>query len=296
MQLASALQPEAVAINAWGAVLQGHVFAPDAGPPRIAIVLHPATGVPQSYYAKFAQWLAVGHQAAVLTYDYRDMGASARGPMKAARASMADWGVLDQSAALDALCGRFPDVPVWVVGHSLGGMYVPWHDKAGRIERIIAVASGPAYFMRHPLLYLPLVFWFWFIAGPVLTTLFGYLPGKRAGLGADIPAAAFWQWRRWCLSRDFNRMDWGKDLPVPDLTRIKSEVRLVGISDDKMIPPVSVKMLAAYYPAARVSYREITPASIGGRGIGHLRVFSERCKAAWPVIMGTDAARSRQAA
>ncbi|MDJ0943949.1 MAG: alpha/beta fold hydrolase [Kiloniellales bacterium] len=273
-----------VSIPGAEAVLEGRLFGPGAEP-RVAVVLHAATGVTQAYYAKFAAWLAESRQAAVLTYDYRDLGASARGPVKASRATMADWGVHDQSAALDFLCARYPALPIWVVGHSLGGLCVPWHARAKRVARVIAVAAGPAHFLRHPLSFLPMVFWFWFLGGPVLAKLCGYLPGRVAGVGTDLPAGVYWQWRRWCTSRRFSRPDWGKAMPEPDLTSVTAELSLVAITDDVMITPATVGRLAEFYPAARTSYREITPQSIGVREIGHLRVFSEACRAAWPMLV-----------
>ena len=279
---------EPVSTRGADAVLTGRLFGPSDAAPRRAVVVHAATGVSQAYYAKFAAWLAASRQAAVLTYDYRDFGASARGPVKESRASMSDWGVHDQSAALDFLCARYPELPVWVVGHSLGGLCVPWHAQAQRVERVIAVAAGPAYVTRHPPRFLPMVLWFWFLGGPLLTALCGYLPGRVAGVGTDLPAGVYWQWRRWCTSRLFSRPDWGKAMPEPDLASVTAELCLVAISDDAMITPATVGRLADFYPAARTCYREITPQSIGVREIGHLRVFSEACKAAWPLLIGAE--------
>ncbi|MEI8147293.1 MAG: alpha/beta fold hydrolase [Alphaproteobacteria bacterium] len=273
-----------IEIKASGAKLVGRLYEP-SGAPRAAVVLHAATGVPQSYYAKFASWLATTEQVTVMTYDYRDFGESAVCSVRLSGASMVDWGVKDQSAALDALCERFPSLPIWVVGHSLGGMYLPFHTGADRVARVIAVAAGPAYWAKHPLSYMPQVILFWFLLGPIATWILGYLPGKRLGLGADLPAQVYWQWRRWCLSPAFNRADWGKALPNPDLKSVKADVTLVGIGDDVMIPPYFVRALANYYPAARIDYREIAPKDIGSSAIGHLRLFTERCRAAWPVIM-----------
>jgi len=288
---------EPVTIAASGANLAGQLYTPGDAQPRLAIAIHPATGVAQSYYAKFARWLAADRQAAILTYDYRDMGLSARGPMKHSRASMSDWGVRDQSAALDLLCERYPSLPVWVIGHSLGGMCVPWHAKADRIQRLVAVASGKPHFTRHPLHFVPAVMLFWFVLGPLTTWLFGYLPGKFSGIGADLPANAFWQWRRWCLSRDFHRVDWGSAMPMPDLTRMTGEVTLTAISDDVMMTPDSVRRLAEYYPAAtRIEFREITPGGAGLKTIGHLRIFSESCRAAWPAILDDSGQAARDAA
>lgn len=271
-----------------GPSLAGRLFLP-AGEPVVAIVLHGATGVPRDYYARFAGWLAEAKGAAVLIYDYRDSGHSARVPVRAARASMGDWGVLDQNAALDFACREFPSLPVEVIGHSLGGMFLPFHSQAGRVRELVAVATGPAYWQRHPRGFLPQVIAFWFVAGPLLTRIMGYMPGRLLGMGADLPADVYWQWRRWCTSRRFYRVDWGKALPDPVPERVTGKVRLVGIADDPMIPPPVVRDMAAFYPHAKVEHQIIAPADAGVRAIGHLRIFSERCRAAWPLIAGVRA-------
>lgn len=267
-----------------GARLVGQlVGAPHAG---TAVVLHGATGVPAGYYAAFAAWLAATHDASVLTYDYRDFGASATkaDSVRTSRATMREWGVVDQSAALDWVCGRFPNARVWAVGHSLGGMCVPFHAQAARIERLVAVASGPAHWRLQPWRFLPQVVLLWWLLGPAATWLLGYMPGRRLGLGTDVPGGVYWQWRRWCTSAGFYRRDWDSALPAPDLQRFRGKLTLVAIADDVMIPPACVRALAEFYPAAQVEHRIIEPHSIGAKGIGHVRAFHPRNAAAWPPL------------
>ncbi len=256
--------------------------------PEIAVVINPAVGVPQTYYARFSRWLAENSKAAVLTYDYRDTGpAISRQELKRSSMTFSRWGIEDQSAALDSLIDRFPGKPVWVIGHSIGGFFLPWHRQADRVDRLIAIASGPAYFWSHPPGYIPVAFAFWHVIGPVATALLGYLPGNWLGLGEDLPAGVFWQWRRYCNSSQFHKRDWGGLLPVPDLERVKCDVDLVGISDDQMIPPKRVRKLAELYPAANVSYQEITPQQAGVAKIGHLKIFSSRCKRVWDSLVAS---------
>ena len=282
---------EKIAIPSDAGPLAGHLFKPD-GPIRNAIVIHPATGVSQMRYVKFARWVAQHEQAAVLIYDYRHTGLSGQLHPRQSHVSMSDWGIADQSAALDYLCEAYPGRPVTVMGHSLGGLCVPWHKRAGEVSRIIAVASGPAYVARHPLSYMPQVLWFWFLGGPLLTALFGYLPGRLSGFGVDLPANVYWQWRRWCTSKAFNRGDWGTVMPMPDLARVKADVTLIGFTDDVMITPPSVQMLGAFYPAANLACRIIAPGTHGLEAIGHLGMFSERCQAVWPALMERQTERS----
>jgi predicted alpha/beta hydrolase len=264
-------------------IITGHLLRPE-GVVRRAIVIHPATGVPEAYYRHFAIWLSAAQDAVVLTYGYRGTEPSALATLKLSTLTMSDWGIADQSAALECLRNAAPGLPVWVIGHSLGALFTPWHAAASQIERVIAVASGPAYLTRHPVAFLPKVFWFWFLGGPLFTKLFGYMPGKWVGLSTNLPRNVYWQWRRWCLSRDFHRPEWGRNMPVPDLSAFKGRLSLVAVTDDVMIPPASVKMLSAFYPEARVDYREIAPADIRVASIGHTAIFARRNSKAWPLL------------
>src|SRR5579862_28942 len=111
---------QSLQIEAEGAQLAAR-FYPPQGMPRAHLVLHGATAVPQSYYVPFANW-ASGQGVGVLTYDYRDFGASRRRPLRESKTTLADWAVRDQSAAEARLAALAPDGPLWVLGHSLGGL------------------------------------------------------------------------------------------------------------------------------------------------------------------------------
>ena len=132
-----------------GLELQATLFEPQVQARAVAM-LAPATGVPQRYYAPFARWLALQGYA-VITFDYRGMGAS---PAGAQPPSMRDWMLEDLPAVLRAAKHRAsPQVgtrrlPLLWVGHSLGGWlcwmglrrWMPWcalarscpHCTAGR--------------------------------------------------------------------------------------------------------------------------------------------------------------------
>jgi predicted alpha/beta hydrolase len=163
---------------------------------------------------------------------------------------MSDWGLLDQDAALTHAIAAFPNLPIRVVGHSLGGHWLAFHDRIDRVDRVVTVASGPAHWLAHPLSKLPEVLNLWWLAGPAATLALGYLPGRRLGLGADLPAGFFWQWRRWCLRKGYSSSDWGARLPEPDLDKARFNLDLVAIADDWMIPPGVVWRLADFYPKA----------------------------------------------
>lgn len=273
---------EPVSFCAGDHALAGTLFHP-ATAPTATIVIHCATGVPQGYYRHFAAWVAERFAALVLTYDYRDFGQSETGTMRASTATMVDWGLHDQSAALDYLVARYPDLPVDVIGHSLGGQMLPFHAQAHRVRRLIAVASGLPYWSKHPAPYMPQVIAFWFLLGPPLVATLGYLPGKIAGLGADLPSGVYWQWRRWCVRHDYFLND--PKTPLPDMAPITAEVSLIALADDVMVPPPRVEALGRVYPAAEVQFDVISPGDLGLSSIGHIAPFSRKRAAVWPVLV-----------
>jgi predicted alpha/beta hydrolase len=273
---------ETVEIRTGRALLSGTLTQPRAECSS-AIIIHGATGVPQRFYRHFATWLSQRYDAAVLTYDYRDFGQSQTQPMRASKATMVDWGVHDQAAALDFVLARFPDHPVDVVGHSLGGQMLAFHAQGARVRRLLTVASGLPNWKKHPPRYMAQVLSFWFGHGPALVSTLGYLPGKLSGLGADVPAGVYWQWRRWCVSEGYFFGDIGTLLPDPAL--LDMVVSLIGISDDVMVPPDRVDALRRVYPNAKLTFDVVGPEDAGLRTLGHIAVFAARNQSVWPALV-----------
>lgn len=218
--------------------LSGKYYSSE-GPARAHLVLHAATGVPQRYYRSFATW-AAGRGVNVLTYDYRDFGASQSGAMRGSKATMASWGIEDQAAAEAVMRQLAPEGPIWLLGHSLGGLMFPFRKHDARVERVVTVGSGFAHVTDHPWSYRSTVLAFWYLLGPAATALAGYLPGRRLLLRADLPAGVYWQWRRWCTRRDFFRSDIGKSLPQPDFGKPDFDLRMFSTTDDVVVPPTAV--------------------------------------------------------
>ncbi|WP_342360415.1 alpha/beta hydrolase family protein [Terrarubrum flagellatum] len=266
-----------------GRTLIGRLYRPEEAP-RLAVVIHGGAGFPARFYRDFASWFATTYGAAVLTYDYRDFGWSLAGPLAKSSARISDWAIADQSAALSWLVSRFPDLPPRVVGHSLGGQWLAFHDEVARIDRVAAVASGPAFWLEHPWSYMPQVIAFWWLLGPVATRFAGYMPGRLLGLGADIPANVYWEWRRLCLTRGYHRAEWGRAYPTPKLDAALFDLTIVPIVDDVLITPAMVRKLPGFYPHARVREALIDPAALGLKKVGHGGAFLARNKACWPLI------------
>jgi predicted alpha/beta hydrolase len=267
-----------------GAELIGQFFFP-TGAAKAILLINCATGVPQSFYWAFAEYAAREHQLIVFTFDYRDMGRSAKGALRASKATMAQWGLQDQTAARRFVKDRYPELSLWVLGHSLGGMTLPLQADIHEIDRVICVASGAVHHRDHPWPYRMFALLFWFGFGPVLTSLLGFLPGRMLGLGADLPAGVYWQWRRWCTHAGTFGGEEGESLPEVNWDAPKTPVTMIAFSDDEVIPPHCVVRLAQNYQVEEKDVRVISPASVGLSEIGHIAAFSRRNKAVWERLL-----------
>ena len=270
---------ETIAMEAPGACLIGTLSS--VNEPRLLVLINGATGVKAAFYRPFADWLAAERQAAVLTWDYRDFGAS--GSPHGSRATMTDWAIHDATAARRWLEARHPGLPLWVIGHSLGGMAMAFQDGTDAIARIITVAAGHGHVTDHPWPFQGFAWMLWYLLGPISATALGYLPGRRLRLGNDLPKGVFWQWRRWLLDRGALPAD-------PALGGIRrpgfsGPLTLVALTDDVMIPPDAVWKMASWHPAAQVTRRALDPAAFGLSGIGHVQAFAPRCSAVWPALI-----------
>lgn len=285
MQITGSSSETAISFPAGAARLQGRLFLPPS-PPRAAVVLNGATAVPQRFYQAFARWLAEERGLACLTYDYRDFQTSAQAHPRHSSATMADWALGDQPAARAEMRRQLPGVPLWVIGHSLGGMLMPLQEGIDDIARMICVASGLVHHRDHPWPYQGLARLFWFGHVPLAARLLGYLPGRLTGFGPDLPAPAYWQWRRWCTHPQCFYPEIGTTLPPPDWRRSGAPVDLVGLADDPVCPPVSVLKLAGLYGQDAARFRLLQPADFGLDKVGHLGAFARRNRAIWPALIG----------
>lgn len=242
------------------------------GRPRGAVLLVGAMGVPQSFYAKFAQWLASEGFAAV-TFDYRGMGASRRGSLREVDADIVTWAEQDVVAVLRELERRAPGAPVTWFGHSLGGQIIPFVRERGAVEKIITLGTGNGYWRYNVPALRRKVWLLWWVTYPVLTPLFGYFPGRRLGMVGDLPRNVIRQWRTWCLQRDYAA---GDGPAVRELYEaVTTPITAFSFTDDEMMSEDSIRTIHELYLNAPRTMRRLAPDEIGVPRVGHFGAFRD---------------------
>jgi predicted alpha/beta hydrolase len=268
-----------------GVALAAHHFAPAADTPaRGAVLIAPAMGVAQTFYAPFATWLAA-HGLHVVTFDFRGVGGSRAVPLRAVTADIIDWARLDATAALRALQDLAPALPITWIGHSLGGQIVPFVPDHRELAKIITIAAGSGYWRENTAALRRKVWLLWYVTGPVFTSLFGYFPGKRLRMVGDLPAGVLRQWRRWCLDPNYAV---GVEGPaVADLfARVTTPITSLSFTDDEMMSLRNTESLHGFYTRAPVTFRRVSPDSLALPRIGHFGWFRAACAPHWHILLG----------
>ncbi len=240
-------------------------------PANRALLVLPATGVPQTYYAKFAAFLA-GRGFSVLTFDYRGIGRSLHAPVRSLKAGMRDWGLLDAAAAFEFLEKEFARARLMAIGHSFGGQAFGLLPRPERLAAALTVGSQSGYWRHWPALGRT---WMWpatHIGLPIVPRLLGYFPGSRLGFGEDLPQGVTIEWARWCRHPRYLVGALGVDRQY---ARFAAPLRLYAISDDAFAPLRAVHALLELYPRARGEVRALSPREVNAKRIGHFGFFRE---------------------
>lgn len=289
--------PEPVCIRATdgyplGAAVWRH---PDAASvPRPVVIINPATSVCSSYYARFADYLHA-HDCDVLTWDYRGIGTSVRGPVRKLQADWIDWGACDFEGVLRYAIAHFPGQPIDVVGHSVGGFVIGLVGSSRLLRRIFTMGAQFAYWRDYAPSGRKGMFLRWHVAMPLLACLFGYVPGKRLGWMEDTPKGVALDWARMGprFERSLRRKrKWPDDVPERmDLVRRFGEVRApilaLGVADDPFGTVAAIDRLLGYYTHSERHHLRLAAAAIGQDGIGHSAFFQQRFKKSlWPIALG----------
>jgi predicted alpha/beta hydrolase len=256
-------------ITADGAALAARFYRP-ASTPRATVLIVPAMGVPQRYYAAFAAWLgAQGFLAA--TFDYRGVGDSRRGPLRAERADILTWAQRDCAAMVDALTAAAPGAPLYWIGHSLGGQILPFVPNRERVAKMITVGTGSGYWRENSAPLRRRAWLLWYFLAPLAVRLFGYFPGRRLRMVGDLPRGVMEQWRRWCLDPEYAV---GVEPGARErFAAVRTPIVSLSFVDDEFMSARNTESIHGFYANAPRTMKRLAPGDVGARRIGHFGFF-----------------------
>jgi predicted alpha/beta hydrolase len=264
-------EAERVPVEA-GAEIQARFFAPASGRPIGAVLIGGAMGVRQAFYRPFAQWLATQGYL-VATFDYRGVGDSRSRSLRGFDADLFAW-VRDTDAAIAALLRRAGDVPLHVVGHSLGAQLPGLLRHRDRIAGLVSIAAGSGYWRDNAPGLKRYVLYFWHVLVPLATALCGYFPGARLKKVGDLPRGVVLQWRRWCLHPRYHV---GAEGPLvrEQFESVRFPLVALSLTDDELMTERGTRVLVDCYANAPRRVERVAPADVAARRIGHFGFFRD---------------------
>lgn len=252
-----------------GHVVKARFFRPE-GAPSGAVLIVPAMGAQQTFYAPLAAWLA-SRGFLTATFDYRGVGASRTGSLRGFTADILDWARLDAGAVVAAFLARAEGLPLFWLGHSLGAQILPFVPNAERFSKIVTVAAGSGYWRENAPALKRRVWWLWFFLVPVSLRLCGYFPGRRLRKVGDLPKGVMAQWRRWCLDPEY--VVGVEDEARQRYARVTTPIVSFSFADDELMSARNIESLHGFYTGAKRTMNRLAPEDAGARRIGHFGFF-----------------------
>ena len=229
-----------------GRRLGGELFEPAA--PRACAIVAGAMAVPARFYGRYAEHLSRTGIAA-LTVDYRGIGWSRQGPVRADPATFHDWGLQDLGGAVDFLVKRHPGLPLCWVGHSAGGQLMGLLEDAP-IASALLVSSGSAWWRAYRGKPRAIIFGLFHAAIPAVVAASGYLPMRAFRQGEDVPGGVAREWAEWGRHPRYVRK-YADPRGGLGFERYAGPLRAIAFRDDAYAPPAAVEGLLSLYTRAR---------------------------------------------
>jgi predicted alpha/beta hydrolase len=245
---------------------------------KAVVVIAGATAVPQRFYKPFAHYLAEnGYE--VVTFDYRGVGRSAPADLRGFRMDFLDWGRLDLAAVIREVSD--PNLPLFLVGHSFGGMALGLLPEDCRVDALYAFGMGAGWHGWMPRLEQIRVLFLWRVLGPLLVRWKGFLPFRIIRLGEDLPIDVYRQWKYWCRFPHFFFDDPATQPHLARYTTLTTPITAANALDDRWAPPASRDAFAIGFRRAPVRRLALDAAAIGIAPIGHVGYFRPQAQSLW---------------
>lgn len=236
--------------------------------PLCLVIINAEAGIRRSHYQPFAEHMA-GRGCAVLTYDYRGIGGSLSGDVRAADNGAVSWGRDDFDGALTWAGQYISSLPVFVIAHGLGGQIVGLSDDPNRANEYLFIASGLDHWRHWPRSERMRRSWRYGGKLSMLVRTFGYLPAGTLANDEALPAR---------VARDIGR--WARHPrgaagveKTSGFAAFNKPITAYSFTDDEFTSPLAAEGLLACYPNSRSVHIPLTPFKAGLEDIGHRGFF-----------------------
>ena len=246
----------------------GHVFEMsismvecDHSTPIILTI--PAMGVPSKYYIPFLKKLNTLGLIACCG-ELRGTCTSSLNPKNT------DFGYLeiiehDIPALIDKIRNIFPNNPIFLLGHSLGGQLSLLYSSIDKshLSGVVVIASGSVYFKSYQFPMRYFVFMGTQLA-TLISTFLGYFPGDKLKFGGLQPKGIINDWAYQSRTGNYKISNSSTDFESK-LCRLETDILTVSIEDDQLAPLGAVEHLFDKLKTAKITHKRFELSQIYSR-------------------------------
>ena len=267
-----------------GVTLKGLLLIPEN--PKAMVQLNIGTGAKKEYYLPFLEFLAA-HNYLCCLWDYRGNGESAPPSLAQCEYTFQDYGIQDMPAIKRYLESQFPDLPILLFGHSVGGQQAGFMDNLEGYIGMVGFAVSTGYLKDLPKWYRLLSYYFFYIFTPISVALTGYVAAKRFNIMEDLPKNVAREWRDWCSKKDyfFDPNFFGKTVPEGHFSKMPFPIHIFWTTDDPISNENTVPTYWSHVNSPDgITFTQITPESIKAKKIEHFGYFNKKLgPQLWPM-------------
>ncbi|MEO8740191.1 MAG: alpha/beta fold hydrolase [Casimicrobiaceae bacterium] len=273
--------------------LSARIWHTTAARPKVAVLINAGAGISYRYYDRFAEYIA-SNGATVMIYDYRGIGKSRPRSLRGFSASVEDWGSKDCTAAIALLHKRDGEIPVVVIGHSVGGFLTGFVRNGQLINRLILVAAHTGYWRDYSKARRQRMYALWHVLMPALTRVFGFFPGRLLGVSEDIPAGAALEWanRRhpefwWNVRTASGELDADRiEDAIARFRAIRAPTFAIRFSDDPFATLEGTQRILGLFFNCPTELIVLGPEDTNNQPIGHFGFFRATFRETlWPMVL-----------
>jgi len=241
------------------------------------IQFHSAIAVKKEFYLKFCTFLAENGFIVVL-HDNRGIGASRPESLKGFDAHLREWGELDMPGILNWIEGEYSQYPKYIITHSMGGQLIGLMENHHLADGIFAIALEIGYWNLFALKEKFLLLFLWYIFEPLSSKILGYAPGKKIGIGEDLPKGVAKEWGDWCKRKSYFSAFFGKTIKKNYYSEINVPFKIYSAEDDEYSNEKAITEILKYYSNAKIDKEIVRLDELNTKKIGHFGYFSSKYK------------------
>ena len=252
--------------------------------PKAIVLIGNALGVSQFYYFNIAKYLT-NEGFAVITHEYRGTGKSYSGVLK----RDFDAGFIrlgaDFNEILNFTKSNFPQLPICLLGHSLGGIIPLFAENINLVLSSFFVGVQSAYYKDFGFTKAGKILTasVWHLLVPFISSLYGFFPGKTLGFRMqNIPLRLIKDVQK---RRNFvDVFDYLDSIKVKSYhEHFKCELMAVTVNDDPICTPKAMMRLLDDIGNFNSQSKVLDVRESGS--VGHCGFFKKKHEAnLWPQV------------